>query len=157
MSTAKVTVAFVNPPKPGRKQGSIKTEDGVYIGVWPEMLGQFAKGGTYEIEYDSQTGKDGRVYHSLKKLVSGSNGAQAPLNPSAGGGQSHAKAAEMFAMGMLNRSVQGLGVEAIPEEDVIFNKIVALRAAWTAAWAAPLGPQTKQVPLSQELNDDIPF
>ena len=31
-------IAYVNPPKPGKKMGSIKTADGEFYNVWPDKL-----------------------------------------------------------------------------------------------------------------------
>lgn len=156
MAIANVTVAYVNQPKDGAKKGTIKTEDGQYYGVWADKLFQYAQGGKYTVEYEEST-YQGKTYKTIKRIIDGAPGRVQPITAVAqGGGQT--KAAEMFAMGMLNRSVQGLGVEAIPDEDTIFNKLVALRAAWTSAWAAPLGPQAQPAPLQRgELNDEIPF
>jgi len=49
---ATVTVAYVNDPKPGKKIGSIKDDQGHYWSVWPNMLKQFEPGETYELDYE---------------------------------------------------------------------------------------------------------
>jgi hypothetical protein len=49
---AVVTVAYVNDPKPGKKNGSIKDDQGQYWSVWPNMLRQFEPGETYELDYE---------------------------------------------------------------------------------------------------------
>ena len=63
---ATVTVAYVNPPKPPRKSGSIKTAEGEYFSVWPNMLKQFQQGETYEVEY-TETDKNGAIFRDIKK------------------------------------------------------------------------------------------
>lgn len=47
----RVQIAYVNDPKPGKKQGSIKTTTDDYFGVWPKDLRQFQVGGVYDVEY----------------------------------------------------------------------------------------------------------
>src|SRR4029078_174281 len=68
MPTEQVTIAYVNPPKPGKKQGSIKTEDGRYFGVWPDKLGGFQRGMVCTIDYEVSTATDGsgRQVYNLK-------------------------------------------------------------------------------------------
>ena len=63
---ATVTVAYVNPPKPPRKSGSIKTVEGEYFSVWPNMLNQFQQGETYEVEF-TETDKNGAIFRDVKK------------------------------------------------------------------------------------------
>lgn len=51
MPNASVTVQFVNQPKPGKKFGSIKTDELGYLSVKPENLSLFTKGAKYVVEY----------------------------------------------------------------------------------------------------------
>lgn len=73
----RVKVAYVNQPKPGKKQGSIKTDDNRLFGVWPNHLSQFTVGQTYDIEVESYARRDGTQGYTVKSLtpVNGSNGA----------------------------------------------------------------------------------
>jgi hypothetical protein len=60
-----IKVAFVNQPKtPQAKSGSIKTEDGRYLGVFANKLSQFAVGGSYEIETKARE-YNGKTYHDI--------------------------------------------------------------------------------------------
>jgi hypothetical protein len=74
MSKKTVKVQYVNPPKEGRKTGSIKTAEGEYFDVFPGMLPEFKQGGSYEIEYASRD-YNGKTYHSVKSILNGTNGA----------------------------------------------------------------------------------
>ena len=56
MTTAPVTVEFVNPPKEGKKMGSIKTQELGTIFVWPNQLSIFKQGHHYTIEYSEANG-----------------------------------------------------------------------------------------------------
>lgn len=156
MNTATVKVAFVNQPKPGRKQGSIKTEEGTYIGVWPEQLSKFKPGGTYEIEYETNE----KGYHTMKRLVGGDivppTAGQALNKTSSFAKGSDTKAVEMVVMGIVGRAHQSTGT--LPDEDTLYGQMLAVRAAWTRAFAAPLGPVPDASKLTKdELNDEIPF
>ena len=85
-NTETIKVAYVNEPQAGKKQGTIKTEDGRYFGVYPDKLNQFQVGNTYEIEYSSRQW-NGKTLHSVTGVKSSStsqstngNGAQAPTS-----------------------------------------------------------------------------
>jgi hypothetical protein len=162
MPVANITVAFVNPPKtPGSKKGSIKGEDGVYYGVWADKLYQFQKGGRYSIEYDTETDSQNRQWNTVKRVITNGTG-QSPLPGQAAAtrpGTTHgqpARAEEMFVMGLMNRSYQGTGI--VPLEDVAYEQILGLRAAWNRAMNAPLGPTSRPQPIQpDEASDEIPF
>jgi hypothetical protein len=50
--TVEITVQFVNPVKPGKKWGSIKTSEGQMFGCPPNMLKMFSPGEVCTIEYE---------------------------------------------------------------------------------------------------------
>lgn len=66
MSTAAVKVAFVNQPKEGKTKGSIKTSEGEYYEVFPNQLGLFRPGASYEIDY-SERNWNGKTYRTVNK------------------------------------------------------------------------------------------
>ena len=65
MKTVDVNISFVNPPKPGKKMGSIKTKDNITYWVYADKLAQFSPG-THTIEYSDDAGSDGKPF--LKAL-----------------------------------------------------------------------------------------
>jgi len=71
MNTATITAQYLNPPKPGRKTGSVKDTDGQYWDVWPDKLAQMQQGGTYQIEYETRD-YQGKTYCTIKNIVGGS-------------------------------------------------------------------------------------
>lgn len=161
MPIANVTVAYVNPPKPGQKVGNIKTNTGEYYRVWNDKLQLFQQNGQYTIEYTDES-YNGKAYKMFSKMVGavavGSNGA-APtqVGASATGATNFTKSEEMFVMGLIGRCIQGTG--GLPDEDTLYNWVLACRGAWRAM-AAPVrlqaAPQAQ--PLQHnELNDEIPF
>ncbi len=75
--TANVDISFINPAKPGKKMGSIKTRDNILYWVYSDKLAQF-RTGPCTIEYNDDPGNDGKPF--LKALgVVGGNPAQQPL------------------------------------------------------------------------------
>ncbi|HEY6020489.1 MAG TPA: hypothetical protein VIY48_11470 [Candidatus Paceibacterota bacterium] len=149
MPTATVTVAYINPPKPGKKMGSIKSQDGAYYGVWPDKLSMFEVGNTYSIVFTEENG-----FKNFKQMASDAQGnpttrvmarAQAPHS----GGD--AKAEEMFVMGFLNRCYQGAC--GVPPQAELTDGIRTLRAAWKDGWE----PMKAAISSEEVLNDEIPF
>lgn len=58
---AEVTVGFVNPPKEGKKRGSIKASDGNYYWGSAAQINLFSKGETCRIEYESSPKEGGEL------------------------------------------------------------------------------------------------
>lgn len=83
MPTLTATVKFVNPPKAGKKRGTIKLQDDSMIGLWPNQMGLFQPGKAYEIEYETSD-FNGQQYRNVKsaKEVSAPGGSAG----AAGGG-----------------------------------------------------------------------
>lgn len=155
MPVANIVVAYVNQPKGSSKKGSVKTEAGEYFGVWHDKLSQYAPGGKYTVEYDTEFYKD-KEYKTIKRIVQ-SSAPQAASSPSSTVSRAGTQAVEMFVMGIIGKALEGTG--GLPDEDTLTGWVVAARAAWTRGFAAPLGPVEipPRSPLSQELNDEIPF
>ena len=87
MTTTTVTVKYVNPPKDGKKRGTIKTTDDQFIGVWADKIHLFEVGKTYEIEL-TETESNGVTYRNVKtvKMVAGPEPAPVVTSKSSGGG-----------------------------------------------------------------------
>jgi hypothetical protein len=65
MNTATITVAFINPPKPTKKNATIKdTTEKLWLLPIPNMP-EYSVGGTYEITYETFDFK-GTVFSSIK-------------------------------------------------------------------------------------------
>ena len=150
-----VMVQYVNQPKEGKKQGSIKTDDGRYFGVWPEKLCLYTPGEFYEIEYDAQ-------YKTVKRIVTGPGASGSASSAPRANGQaqshspSHTKSVEMFVMGVIGRTLQGTG--DVPSAAVLTQWVRSLRLAWADGFAASAASATSATSATKnELNDEIPF
>lgn len=147
--TAEITVAYVNPPKAGKKWGNVKDTAGTcYFGP-PGMLNQFQPGETCKIEFELG-GNDGTL-RSLKHKVSTTPAAlvrqatpipRAPTNPRDG--------ERMGTMGMVNAFIHSGGVEL--HRDAIKAAINVCREAYNDVWGTPQKQKTEQ-----EFSDEIPY
>jgi len=148
MPSATINVQYVNPPKPGKKEGSVKTVNGEYYGVKPAMLSQFAPGGTYTVEYDT------RMWNNKEfKTVTTITSAQAPAPGSGGGGQYGAKddttAERIFVQGILQAFITAGKIE--PTGLAVTGAVKTLRAVWAETLGKP------KTATQEAMNDEIPF
>ena len=70
MQTFHGTIAYINPPKEGKKKGSVKLEDGNYIGMWPNQLDQFSQGQAVTLLCESNEFQ-GKTYWNYKPSTNG--------------------------------------------------------------------------------------
>jgi hypothetical protein len=68
-----ITVAQILEPKGPRKPAWIKSAEGVNFSIWPDKLGQFREGESYEIEYVTTNG-----YHNIKSARAAARPSPAP-------------------------------------------------------------------------------
>lgn len=158
LSTATVTVAFVNPPKAPRKSGTIKDSDGQYFSAWPDKLAQFRAGETYEIEFTEKKLDSGIVARDIKtarpvatvstplqgehtvnaavrEVVTKPKPAAQPTNGATYYRPTAPRDAErMFVCGTLQACIKTGRIEFT--EDALINTINALRDAWAATFGA---------------------
>jgi hypothetical protein len=80
MPTGTITVKYVNPPKAGKKKGTIKSADGQMFGVWADKLGEFTPDMIYEIEY-SEEAWNGQTYRTITKATPKAPGRVIPTPP----------------------------------------------------------------------------
>ena len=140
-------VQYVNEPKPGKKKGSIKLDDGNYYGVWPDKLHLFTKG--QRVTFDaSESEYQGKTFYNFEGMAQNQpEQPEQPAQPSRGG----TKPEEMFIMSVVGRSMGSgkFNIHDIPD---------LAQSAWNA-WAMLYGgeikPQVKK--METDLNDDIPF
>jgi hypothetical protein len=95
-TTARITVAYIDPPGEGKKQATIKDSNGTRYGIFPEKMGDYRKGGTYDVEFKSREWQ-GKNYHTITSAKpvngesNGSNGNEsnghAPVAGSNGNGK----------------------------------------------------------------------
>lgn len=125
-----VKVAYVNPPKEGKKMGSIKTPDGQYYGVWADKLYQFQQGQSYDVEYE--TGQyNGRETRTIKKVIETGRASSGSAQRTSGGSQpDDAKATAIFVTGIIGKALQGAGT--VPDRDTMADMVYNCAAGFEA-------------------------
>lgn len=66
MNAAVIKIKYADPPKSGKKQATIKTEDNQIFGVWPKEFGLLRPGQTYKVEF-SERPFNGKTYRTITK------------------------------------------------------------------------------------------
>jgi hypothetical protein len=154
MTTATINVAYVNQPKPGKKQGNVKTDTGEYYGVALGMLGMFSPGGRYEVSYSSRE-FNSKTYHTIETV---NKVGEAP-RASGGGGAKHgpvddATAERIFVQGILQAFIRAGKIETTTPNVVAAVK--SLRSAWSQTFGTPAVPAPASSK-NEDMNDEIPF
>lgn len=166
MTTAEITVAYINQPKAGKKRGTIKGTDNVLYGVFQDKLGSFMIGGTYSITYE-ESEFQGSMYKTIKSvqlLKAPGSSATAP-RPSTGGSNTYREtsavdAERMFVTALARAFIQAGHIQ--PERESVIRLTNALRDAWNQTYgAAAAAKAPARAPVGQqpddEMSDSIPF
>jgi hypothetical protein len=66
MNAAVIKIKYADPPKDGKKQATIKTDDNQIFGVWPKEFGLLQPGRTYKVEF-SERPFQGKTYRTITK------------------------------------------------------------------------------------------
>lgn len=143
MPNATITVKYVNQPKPGGRKGNVKTADGQYFGVWADKLGAYQPNGVYNIEYDEETGQDGRVWKTIKSAApNGQAPTPSPINSGYSGPRRNAgntyretsqrDAERMFVCSLLNAGITSGRVELT--QSSLIEAVNTLRDTWDATF-----------------------
>lgn len=163
MMQATIVPSFIDAPKPGKRNYSVKDKDNVRWSVPPNIAQQMAKGQAVMVDYEVSEFQ-GKSYN-LVKGIAGSM-AQQPMQmgspqtrPTAShvngkGAKSVGEEASMFAMGLINRLYAGTG--QFPGFDVLRDQIVQARGAWLNAMGETraIKPPVQEPP---PFDDDVPF
>jgi hypothetical protein len=136
MHTETIRVQYVNPPRPGKKKGTIKTSDGKLFGVWADALSGFTPNEAYAVEYVEQEWR-GQTYRTITKATLQTNGtADPPPGPSRNTYRetTPVDAERMFVCSLLNAAI-GSGKLLLKTDDLV-TAIKATRAAWISTFGA---------------------
>jgi len=66
MTAAVIKIKYANPPKEGKKQATVKTDDNQIFGVWPKEFGLLRPGQTYKVEF-SERAFNGKTYRTITR------------------------------------------------------------------------------------------
>ena len=145
MPTAEITVQYINAPKPGKKQGSIKSSEGDYFYCAPTMLHLFQVGEVCKIEFTETPKEGGGVWKRLSAKLGG--GALKPLGPAPMRAMTNPKDSKQIFMTALLK-------EMVVETDTS-TTIIQKGKYCSDAYDVLFGSVAKQT-TAAEMNDEIP-
>lgn len=149
MGQSSITVRYVNSPKAGKKNGSIKgIHDDIY-GVPPHMLGNFQPGATYTIDYSVRS-FNGQEYKTVTTAVMASPPPQEGSGGGKYGNKDDATAERIFVCGALNAAISGGHAEL--SEAFLCNVVNMLRGVWAETLGRPAAAKK-----NDDMNDEVPF
>ena len=157
-STATVKAAFVNPPREGKKNWSVKTPEGVFYSVPADLASKIDAGGVYEIRYEDQVFNN-TTYHMVKDVT---RKEAAPAKPAYKGGKygpvDDQTPMRIYVCGALNAALSAGRIPVPPsggnfseEENVLVDYTKMLTRVYHKTIGAPVSK------LAQEMDDDIDF
>ncbi len=158
MPTATIVAKYVNPPQEGKKNGTIKTPEGVYYGIPSNWVAQFTQGASYDVEYKENDFK-GKTYKTITKFAM-SQAAPAQASGGTGGTYretSQTDAERMFTCSLLNAFIQSGKVDLSVED--LAGATETLRDVWRLTFGkdgAAKKPNAKPS-LQESIGDEIPF
>ncbi len=147
MPLATVTVKFINQPKEGKKEGSIRVQDDSFYGVPPALLAQFQQGGTYEVDYTTREWQ-GKTFKSVKSVKA--VGA-APAAPGGGKGFAPKDPSEIWVCALLKEAI-GVGQLNILNEDDCALAGETQKRVWRRLFGEDRKPT-----VAEEMQDQIPY
>jgi hypothetical protein len=158
MMQATIVPSFIDPPRPGKKNFSVKDKDNVRWSVPPGIAQNMQKGQAVIVDYEVNEFQ-GKSYNIVKGIAGSMSPPSQPQTaarpaPKMNGSKSVGEEASMFAMGLLNRLYAGTGV--FPGFEVLRDQIVQARGAWLNAMGQTRGPEVKP-PEPPPFDDDIPL
>lgn len=154
--TAQITVRYVNPKQPGKKNASIKTNEGDLYFVAPEMLDKFEVGGKYNIQYKVNEFRGTKYNHieSVARIAAPvpnqSSSTHNSITKATFGSVDMETAERIFVCGAINAmlSNQNTMPFTLDQGDIV-QRVNILRAVWRDTFGNPQK--------SADLDDEIPY
>ncbi len=155
VKSAVITAAYVNPPKQGRKNGTIKDASEILYLAKPPILAQFQPGGQYKINYEEYV-INGTSFKEIKSAEQ-VGGAASGGNPSAGArrtyGQDEGLAERIFVCGAVNAT---LGNPNVKPYELAGMGLVELVNKYRKVWQLTFGGGVTKA-ADDDMSDEIPF
>ena len=145
--TATITANYVNPPKQGKKNGTVKAGDVLYLAK-PPVLAQLQQGGQYKITYEEYS-IGGNTFKEIKDVQQ--------LSEPAAGGRAHQDdglAERIFVCGAINSTLSNPNVKPLEIAKAGAAELVTL---WRKAWRETFGAKQEAPPKRDDMNDSIPW
>ncbi len=164
MPTATIEAKYINTPQPGKKMGSIKSADGTYYGVAPELLPQFKQGGVYEIFFEDREWQ-GKTYHTVKTVKATTQTAAAAGTVLAQAERARTpdtESRQIFVCALLVAAIKAGQVNILEASDLIAavdNSVLARNRLLEGGQPKPAtAPKTNSQAADEDpMNDEVPF
>lgn len=127
-NTATIEVKSAEPPKEGKKKGTVKAADGTVFWVWPDKLGLLRPGNVYEIEFSEDEFR-GKTYRTITKCRPRQGAATETPTPKASAGNGELQ----FVTRILAASISACAVAHT--EDGLTQEIKMLRSVFRKTMA----------------------
>lgn len=137
-----VKVQYLNEPKKHGDAWTIKTDEGKYIYIQPEMATKVRPGEVYDLDVEEKTSKTGRAYFSCHGFAAANrplenstqNHRTANMTPataqSAAGGSFSSKDEMIFVCGFVNNWVRACAKDTAVGAVVLTDLVNVAREAW---------------------------
>lgn len=158
MKTETIQVKFVNPPKAGKKKGSIKDSNDNIYGAFPNILSQFTAGAAYEVTYSEEdwNGATWKTIKSVKKVADAPAGNGPGPSSSTYRETSSKDAERMWVTAVVRAGIQGGQIQF--NDEALTMAVNDARKAWRNTFGKSDAPaQAPKPSASEELNDSIDF
>jgi len=160
MSQATITIAGINPPEIGKKQGKVIDTEGNKWNVWGDKLHNYRMGVTYDVVYETNE-FNGKNFNVIK-TVTPSNKApttksgddwpgsqprqtQPPVQQSAS-----PKDEMIFVCGIVNNAMSNTNINPF---EITLTELIAMVDKARSAWRNTLGKAQKADDLADEIPD----
>jgi hypothetical protein len=129
------TVKFVNPAKPGKKNGTIKAEDESFFLVPKEMLDSFRPGVTYDLEYETHD-YQGQTFKTVRKFTEKAAAAAASGGGATRSATNPTDSEQIFVTALMKEMIAAGKIDIMPE--TLTNQVRQLRAVWKNGFGTTL-------------------
>jgi hypothetical protein len=132
MNAAVIKIKYADPPKDGRKQATVKTEDNQIFGVWPKEFGLFQPGRIYRVEFSEREWK-GKTFKTITKCEPVLDVEETPSGLAQQSQRSSQKDAETeFVARLMAASISACAVGHKPEN--LIAEALMLRSVYREAF-----------------------
>lgn len=151
LAKATIVAKYINPPKEGAKNATVKDDRNNIWLLDPANMSQLREGEAYNIEYDQFKVKSGDTLRKIERWEIKGAALPAQTNKSSPipNVAPIAKDEQIFVQGIVQRIKGRHG-----EEDLSVDGDVALVNHWREVWQRTFGGKPS---IKDDLNDEIPF
>ena len=148
MPVAEITCQFVNPPKPGKRNGSIKSAEGDYYWGSQATIAEFRQGEVVKIEYTTKPKDGGGEWRTIVKKIGGAPPVS-PNIPQVRARSNPSDSEQIFTTALLKEFIAAGKIELSTAE--IIAAVNALRSAYRNTFGG-----TEKQKNDTDMQDEVP-